>query len=46
MGVLETTSPIVEKVSIDEAFLDVSGLERLIGLPEVIGKQAKASMYG
>jgi len=25
MGVLETISPVVEQVSIDEAYLDVSG---------------------
>jgi DNA polymerase-4 len=34
-------SPRVEPVSIDEAFLDVSGLERLIGPPEVIGRRVK-----
>jgi integrase len=44
MGVLETISPLVEKVSIDEAFLDVSGLERLVGPPEVIGQRAKAAI--
>jgi DNA polymerase-4 len=42
MQVLESISPAVEKVSIDEAFLDVSGLGRLMGPPEVIGQQAKA----
>jgi DNA polymerase-4 len=30
---LETISPVVEKVSIDEAYLDVAGLERLVGPP-------------
>jgi DNA polymerase-4 len=39
--VLATLSPRVEPVSIDEAYLDVSGLEGLIGLPEVIGRRAK-----
>ncbi|WP_246156259.1 hypothetical protein [Thiohalocapsa marina] len=34
--------PVVEPVSIDEAYLDCSGLERLIGPPEVIGRRAKA----
>jgi DNA polymerase-4 len=38
MPVLETISPLVEKVSIDEAYLDVAGLERLMGPPEVIGR--------
>jgi DNA polymerase-4 len=42
--VLETIAPIVEKVSIDEAYLDVSGLELLVGPPEVIGQRAKAAI--
>ena len=37
-------SPVVEKVSIDEAYLDVSGLELLVGPPEVIGQRAKAAI--
>jgi DNA polymerase-4 len=41
MAVLETISPLVEKVSIDEAFLDVTGLERLIGPPQVVGRRTK-----
>jgi DNA polymerase-4 len=41
MAVLETISPWVEKVSIDEAYLDVTGLERLVGTPEVIGRRTK-----
>jgi DNA polymerase-4 len=41
MAVLATLSPRVEPVSIDEAYLDVSGLERLIGPPELIGRRAK-----
>jgi DNA polymerase-4 len=45
MTVLETLSPVVEKVSIDEAYLDVSGLERLVGPPEVIGRRAKAAIH-
>ena len=44
MGVLETLSPVVEPVSIDEAYLDVSGLERLMGPPEVIARRAKAAI--
>jgi hypothetical protein len=38
---LETISPLVEKVYIDEAYLDVTGLERLMGPPEVIGRLTK-----
>jgi DNA polymerase-4 len=33
MEVLETISPVEEKVSINEAYLDVSGLERPVGPP-------------
>jgi DNA polymerase-4 len=42
MEALESISPAVEKVSVDEAFLDISGMERLIGSPEVIGRRSKA----
>jgi len=41
MSVLETISPLVEKVSIDEAYLDITGLERLVGPPKVIGQRTK-----
>ncbi|MEJ2691561.1 MAG: DNA polymerase IV [Candidatus Thiodiazotropha sp.] len=41
MSALENVSPLVEPVSIDEAFLDVSGMERLVGSPELIGRKAK-----
>ncbi|MEJ2389636.1 MAG: DNA polymerase IV [Chromatiaceae bacterium] len=41
MAALEGISPVVAKVSIDEAYLDVSGLELLVGPPEVIGHRAK-----
>jgi DNA polymerase-4 len=44
MAALATISPVVEKVSIDEAYLDVSGLGRLVGPPEVIGRQTKAKI--
>ena len=35
-GVFERTAPLVEGLSIDEAFLDVRGLERIQGSPEQI----------
>jgi DNA polymerase IV len=38
---LDAISPVVEPVSIDEAFIDISGLERLIGPPEAVGLPAK-----
>jgi DNA polymerase-4 len=41
MGVLGEFSPIVEQVSIDEAFLDASGTERLFGAPDELGKRIK-----
>ena len=41
MEALEGISPVVEKVSIDEAYLDVSGMESLVGPPEIIGRRAK-----
>jgi DNA polymerase-4 len=44
MGVLETMSPVVEQVSIDEAYLDVSGMEGLVGPPEVIGRRTKEAV--
>jgi DNA polymerase-4 len=44
MGMLNTLSPVVEPVSIDEAYLDISGLERLVGPPKVIGQRAKAAI--
>jgi len=40
-GVLADLSPVVEPVSIDEAFADISGLDRLIGPPDAIGQRVK-----
>ena len=39
--VLGTLTPVVEPVSIDEAYLDVSGLEKLVGPPQAIGQLAQ-----
>jgi len=41
MALLEEFSPLVEPVSIDEAYMDISGCERLHGDPETIGTAIK-----
>ncbi len=41
MGFLKTVSPIMEQVSIDEAFLDLTGSKRLLGDPVVLAKKIK-----
>jgi DNA polymerase-4 len=46
MAILERLSPIVEPCSIDEAFVDITGLERLFGAPAEIGRRAKATIAG
>ncbi|MEE2972763.1 MAG: DNA polymerase IV, partial [Planctomycetota bacterium] len=42
MGILETASPVVEPLSIDEAFLDVTGSRRLLGDGPTIGGKLRA----
>ena len=41
MNILCEFSPLVEKISIDEAFLDISGTETLYGKPEDLAKRIK-----
>ena len=43
--VLETLAPTVEAASIDEAYMDVSGLEKLLGTPELIGQNIKQRIF-
>ncbi len=40
-GVFERTSPVVEALSIDEAFLDLRGLERICGPPVEIARRLR-----
>jgi len=42
MKTLAILSPVVEPVSIDEAFVDVTGLEEHFGGPTAIGRRAKS----
>lgn len=41
MATFHELSPLVEQLSIDEAFLDVSGMELLYGSPQHVGELAK-----
>src|SRR5579884_4102078 len=43
-AVFEDTSPLVEGLSIDEAFLDVRGMERIAGTPEQIAVRLRAAV--
>jgi DNA polymerase IV len=42
--VFEDTTPLVEGMSIDEAFLDVRGLQRLAGTPEAIAARLRRTV--
>jgi len=42
MACLQEISPVIEPVSIDEAYLDISGMERLFGSAKEIGQRTKA----
>ena len=44
MGVLQEFSPTVEQASVDEAYLDGTGLERVFGPIDEVGRQIKARM--
>jgi DNA polymerase-4 len=45
MKILEEFSPLVETVSIDEAYLDITGTESLLGNPERIAQRIKERIY-
>jgi DNA polymerase-4 len=44
-GILESFSPLVEPLSIDEAFVDVTGSQRLLGAPEAIGAEIRRRVH-
>ena len=44
MGAFADFSPRVEALSLDEAFLDMTGSERLFGGPELIGRRMKMAI--
>lgn len=44
MAVVSRFSPLVEQTSVDEAYLDISGLERLFGPPLELARRLKESV--
>jgi DNA polymerase-4 len=42
--VFRDTTPLVEGISIDEAFLDVGGLHRIVGPPELVAARLRAAV--
>ncbi|HEY7627620.1 MAG TPA: DNA polymerase IV, partial [Ilumatobacteraceae bacterium] len=46
MAILDDFTPFVQRISIDEAFLDVTGSTHLFGPPEVIGARIRERVRG
>ncbi len=45
MEILSGFSPLVEQASVDEAYVDATGLEHLFGPPEAMARQIKATIF-
>ncbi len=45
MEVLRDFSPVVQPVSIDEAYVDITGCQRLFGSPQTIGRHIKEAIF-
>ncbi|MDR0758724.1 MAG: DNA polymerase IV, partial [Treponema sp.] len=45
MAIFSSFSPDVKQISIDEAFLDITGTERLFGSPAEVAKKLKETVY-
>ncbi len=45
MAIFREYTPLVETISLDEAFLDMTGTERLFGKIECVGKQMKKRIW-
>ena len=45
MNILHDYSPVVEKASIDEAYMDLTGSERLLGPPREVAREIKRRIF-
>ncbi len=43
--ILETITPVLEPVSVDEAYLDLAGLEKLLGPPKSSAKRSSVASW-
>jgi DNA polymerase-4 len=44
MAIFESVTPLVQPLSVDEAFLDISGAQKLMGTPSQIGEVIRAQV--